>query len=162
EDFTRTLAARVLEMHGQPFERAELEAPCLVSRLIQQCELAKCRLSRQDSAIVRMPDRQGEFHDDSPPVTVTRVQLENWTRHPLGAIGWPIRRALGDARRKREDVGQALLVGGATRMAMVIDRVTDLLGKPPQRRLNPDEVVALGAAVQAGLIAREESVRDLV
>lgn len=45
---------------------------------------------------------------------------------------------------------------------MVIDRVTDLLGKPPQRRLNPDEVVALGAAVQAGLIAREESVRDLV
>jgi molecular chaperone HscC len=162
EDFTRTLAARVLEMHGQSFERAELEAPRLVSRLLQQCELAKCRLSRQDQAMIRFPDRDGEFHDDSPQVTVTRDQLEHWTRHILARIEMPIRRALNDARLKREDVNQILLVGGATRMPMVIDRIADLLGKPPQRRLNPDEVVALGAAVQAGLIAREESVRDLV
>ncbi len=162
EDFTRTLAARVLEMHGQTFERTELDAPQLISRLIQQCEVAKCRLSRQDSAVVRLPDRRGEFHDDSPQATVTRAQFETWTRHILARIELPIRRVLGDARLKREDVGQTLLVGGATRMAMVIDRVTDLLGKPPQRRLNPDEVVARGAAVQAGLIARDESVRDLV
>jgi molecular chaperone HscC len=162
EDFTRTLAARILEMHGQSFERAELETPHLVSRLVQQCELAKCRLSRQDSAVVRFPDRKGEFHDDSPQVTVTRGQLESWTRPILARIEMPIRRALSDARLQREDVDQVLLVGGATRMPMVIDRVADLLGKPPQRRINPDEVVALGAAVQAGLIAREESVRDLV
>lgn len=162
EDFTRTLAARILEIHGQAFERAELESPRLVSRLISQCELAKCRLSRQDSAAVRFPDRQGEFHDDSPRVMVTREQLEKWTRHILARIELPIRRVLGDAQLKREDVGQILLVGGATRMPMVIDRVADLLGKSPQRRLNPDEVVALGAAVQAGLIAHEESVRDLV
>jgi molecular chaperone HscC len=162
EDFTRTMAARILEMQGQTFERAELETPHLVARLIQQCEVAKCRLSRQDSAVVRVPDRKGVFHDDSPQVTVTRSQLENWTRHLLARIELPIRRALGDARLKREDVGQILLVGGATRMAMVIDRVAELLGKPPQRRLNPDEVVALGAAVQAGLIACEDSVRDLV
>lgn len=162
EDFTRTMAARILEMHGQAFERAELEAPLLVSRLLQQCELAKCRLSRQDSAVVRFPDRTGDFHEDSPQVTVTRSHLENWTRHILARIEMPIRRALGDARMKREDVDQILLVGGATRMPMVIDRIADLLGKPPQRRINPDEVVALGAAVQAGLIAREESVRDLV
>ncbi len=162
EDFTRTLAARVLEMQGQQFERTELEAPRLVSRLIQQCELAKCRLSRQDSAVVRLPDRKGELPPSAPEVTVTRAQLETWTRHLLARIELPIRRVLGDARLRREDVNQVLLVGGATRMAMVIDRVTDLLGKPPQRRLNPDEVVALGAAVQAGLIARDESVRDLV
>jgi molecular chaperone HscC len=162
EDFTRTLAARVLERHGQTFERAELDSPKQVARLIQQCEQAKCRLSRQDSAMVRFPDRKGEFHDDSPQLTVTRDQLEAWTRHILARIELPIRRVLGDARMKREDVSQILLVGGATRMPMVIDRVTDLMGKPPQRRLNPDEVVALGAAVQAGLIAREESVRDLV
>ena len=55
-----------------------------------------------------------------------------------------------------------ILVGGATRMPQVVDRVTDLLGKPPQRRLNPDEVVALGAAVQAGLIAQPKGVDDLV
>src|SRR5262249_32816784 len=52
--------------------------------------------------------------------------------------------------------------GGATRMPAVVDVVTGLLGKSPHSRLNPDEVVALGAAVQAGLIARDESVQDLV
>jgi molecular chaperone HscC len=162
EDFTRSMAARVLEMNGQTFERAELEMPALVSRLIQQCEAAKCRLSRQDEVVVRVPDRKGELPETSPRVSVTRPQLEKWTVHLLARIELPIRRALNDARLKREDIGQILLVGGATRMPMVIDRVTALLGKPPQRRLNPDEVVALGAAVQAGLIAREESVRDLV
>src|SRR5262249_47407771 len=61
EDFTRTLAARVLEGQGYPFERTELAAPLLVARMIQQCEAAKCRLSRQDAASVRVPDRQGAF-----------------------------------------------------------------------------------------------------
>jgi molecular chaperone HscC len=162
EDFTRTLAARVLETQGYNFEHAELSASHLVARVIQQCELAKCRLSRQDAASVRIPDRAGEFRDDSPEVTVTRAQFEAWTRHILGRIDLPVRRVLGDAKLKCDDVDQVLLVGGATRMPVVVDRVTELLGKPPQRRLNPDEVVALGAAVQAGLIGREESVRDLV
>jgi molecular chaperone HscC len=162
EDFTRAVAARVLETQGYGFERTELEAPLLVSRIIRECELAKCRLSRQESATVRIPDKRGDFRDDSPQVTVTRSQLEAWTRHILARVDTPIRRVLGDARVKREDVDQILLVGGATRMPAVIDRVTELLGRSPQRRLNPDEVVALGAAVQAGLIAREEGVSDLV
>ncbi len=59
EDFTRTLAARVLEQHGFPFERTELEAPRLVSRVLQQCEAAKCRLSAQESPTVRLPHRPG-------------------------------------------------------------------------------------------------------
>lgn len=162
EDFTRTLAARVLELQGFPFERTELEAPHLVSRMIQQCEVAKCKLSRQESAEVRIPDRKGNFRDDSPRVTITREQFHNWTKHILARVELPIRRVLGDANLKRNDVDEVILVGGATRMPAVIDWVTHLFGKPPQRRLNPDEVVAIGAAVQAGLIAREESVKDLV
>src|SRR5581483_1769812 len=75
EDFTRALAARILESHGFPFERTELEAPALVSRMMQQCELAKCRLSRQDTAEVRMPDKNGDFHDDSPRIAISREQL---------------------------------------------------------------------------------------
>jgi molecular chaperone HscC len=162
EDFTRTLAARVLETQGFPFERTEAEAPHLVSRVIQQCELAKCRLSRQEAATVRIPDRQGAFHDASPQVTVTREQFAAWTGHILARIELPIRRVLGDARLNRADLDEVILVGGATRMPAVVDAVTKLLGKAPQRRLNPDEVVALGAAVQAGLIARNENVADLV
>lgn len=162
EDFTRTLAARVLDGQGLPFERAEVEAPRLVARMVQQCELAKCKLSRQDTAPVRVPDRAGEFVDGVPEVTVTRAQFQKWTNHILARIETPIRRVLGDAGLKREDIDEVILVGGATRMPAVIDQVTALFGKPPHRRLNPDEVVALGAAVQAGLIARQESVKELV
>src|SRR5207244_1235268 len=63
EDFTRTLAARVLQTQGWNFERAELVAPLMVSRLTQQCELAKCRLSREGSVTVRVPAQDGTFPD---------------------------------------------------------------------------------------------------
>lgn len=162
EDFTRTLAARLLEQHGHHFERAELQAPLMVARMVQQCERAKCSLSRQESFTLRIPDTKGEYHDSSPEATITRQQFEACTQHILNRVDLPIRRVLGDASLSREDVDEVILVGGATRMPAVIDRVTQLLGKSPHRRLNPDQVVALGAAVQAGLIARDASVEDLV
>ena len=162
EDFTRTLAARVLETHGYPFERTEMEAPHLVSRTIQQCEAAKCKLSTQDSAIVRIPDRKGNFTDASPQVTVNRQQFQAWTNHILARVEMPLRRVLGDASLKRDDIDEVILVGGATRMPAVVDLVTQMFGRRPHCRLNPDEVVGLGAAVQAGLIGRSENVKDLV
>lgn len=162
EDFTRSLAARVLERHGYPYERTELESPRLVGRVIQQCEVAKCRLAAHDEAVVRVPDRQGEFTDSSSKFTVTRRQFEEWTEHILARVELPIRRALGDAKLKRDDVDEVVLVGGATRMPAVVDLVTQRFGKPPRRRIDPDEVVALGAAVQAGLIGRQASVDELV
>jgi molecular chaperone HscC len=162
EDFTRTMAARLLEQHGHPFERAELQAPLMVARMVQQCERAKCSLSRQDSFSLRIPDHKGEYHDSSPEATITRQQFEAFTQHILNRVDLPVRRVLGDANLSREDIDEVILVGGATRMPAVIERVTQLLGKSPHRRLNPDHVVALGAAVQAGLIARAQSVEDLV
>jgi molecular chaperone HscC len=162
EDFTRTLAARVLDGHGHSFERAEMEAPRLVARMIQQCEIAKCKLSRQDSVAVRVADRKGDFSEQSPETTITREQFQKWTNHILTRIELPIRRVLGDTNLKRTDIDEVILVGGATRMPAVVDHVTALFGKPPHRRLNPDEVVAVGAAVQAGLIARDESVQEMV
>lgn len=162
EDFTRTLAARLLDEHGHSFERAELQAPLMVARMIQQCERAKCGLSRNDTFTVRIPNTKGEFHDSSPEVTVTRKQFDDYTRHILNRVELPIRRVLGDARLTKNDVDEVILVGGATRMPAVIDRVTQLMGKSPHRRLNPDQVVAVGAAVQAGLISRAQSVEDLV
>jgi molecular chaperone HscC len=162
EDFTRTLAARVLQTQGWTFERAELSAPRLVSRLIQQCEIAKCKLSREESIAVRVPDKDGNFPDASPTVSVSRPEFEAWTQQILNRIELPIRRVLGDAKLSRDRIDEVILVGGATRMPQVVRRVTDLLGKPPQRRLNPDEVVALGSAVQAGLFAKSKGVDDMV
>jgi molecular chaperone HscC len=162
EDFTRALAARLLETQGHTFERIELTAPRLVARMIQQCELAKCRLSRQDTATVRVPDREGDFPEGVPELPVTRAQFEGWTANLISRVELPIRRVLGDAGLKPADVHEVILVGGATRMPAVVEQVVRLFGKQPHRRLNPDEVVALGAGVQAGLIGRAECVKDLV
>jgi molecular chaperone HscC len=162
EDFTRTLAARILEMRKIGYERAEMELPLLVSRLIQQCEIAKCRLSTQETTEVRIPDRRGQFPTGAESVSVTRQEMEAWVAPILNRIELPIRRVLGDARLSREQIHEVILVGGATRMPLVVQRVTELLGKAPQRRLNPDEVVAMGAAVQAGLVGRSEALKDLV
>jgi molecular chaperone HscC len=162
EDFTNTMAARIVESRGYVFERAETEHPCLVSRLKQECEQAKRRLSSRPEAVVRIPSESGEFAENSPTLTVTREQFETWTEHILNRMELPIRRALGDAGLKRDDVDELVLVGGATRMPIVVSRVTQLFGRSPACRLNPDEVVALGAAVQSGLIDKNASVDDLV
>jgi molecular chaperone HscC len=162
EDFTRNLAARLLETQGLTYERAEMQSPRMVARLIQQCEIAKCRLARHDTAEVRMPDRDGNLSESTPPMNVAREQFETWTAPTLARIELPIRRVLGDAKIAREQISEIILVGGATRMPAVVRRVAELLGKEPQQRFNPDEVVALGAAVQAGLFARSAVVDDLV
>jgi molecular chaperone HscC len=162
EDFTRTMAARVLETKGYVFERIELEAPALVSRMIHQCERAKRLLAQQGQATVRLADRSGEIPDGAPEILIYREQFEKWTEHILARVELPVRRGLGDANLKRSDIDEVILVGGATRMAAVVERVTRLFQKEPHSRMNPDEVVALGAAVQAGLIGRDMSLEDLV
>jgi molecular chaperone HscC len=134
----------------------------MVSRVLQQCEKVKKLLSKQDQAEVIVPDRKGDMHDNSPRVAVTREQFQKWTQHILALIELPIRLGLGDANLKRADVHEVILVGGATRMPAVIETVTQIFRKSPHSRLNPDEVVALGAAVQAGLIVQEDSLSDMV
>ncbi len=162
EDFTRSIAVRVLDRCGLTFERTEMESPRLVSRLIQQAEAAKRSLSRENSTTIRWPGKDGQIAIDARVETITRDEFRRWTDHLMARIEMPIRRALGDAGLNRADIEEVILVGGATRMPRVIERVADLFGKPPLCGINPDEVVALGAAVQAGLIGREVSLEDLV
>ena len=162
EDFTRTLAARVLESQGLVFERVELSAPLQVARMMQLCEAAKCQLSRQSSTVIRLADKKGELPDGVPEVTVSAEQFHKWTDHIMARTELPIRRAMGDARLKAADLDEVILVGGATRMPQFVDRIRQLCGRDPHYTINPDEVVALGAAVQAGLIGRDASVEDMV
>lgn len=162
EDFTSTMSARVLEARGMVFERTELEHPLLVSRLRRECELAKRQLSRGEDAVIRVPANDGQIQENSPTVTVKRADFERWTDHILSRTDAPLRRALGDAHLKRQDVDEVILVGGATRMPAVRERVTRMFEKEPRCTLNPDEVVALGAAIQGGLISNDNSLEDLV
>ena len=114
-------------------------------------------------SIVAVPDNAGEIDEKSRKIAVTRAEFAAWTEKLLARLDGPLRRALGDAKLTRDQVAEVLLVGGATRMPNVVERVREWFGKPPQCRLNPDEVVALGAAVQAGLHAQHQSsVDDIV
>jgi len=162
EDFTAAMTARLLESRGYVFERVETEHPALVSRMRHQCEMAKRRLSSQEEATVRLPNASGEIPEDAPELRVSRGQFHKWTGYILSRTALPIRRALGDAGLKEEDVSEVLLVGGATRMPAVVEQLAARFGKSPRQGIDPDEVVALGAAVQAGLIARDENLEDLV
>ncbi len=162
EDFTNTLVRRVLERHGYVFERAEFELPLLVARTRQACEQAKIGLSQRGEVLLRVADKNGDMSDQSPSMTVTSDQFREWTEPLLAQMDLPVRRVLGDAKLTFKDLDEVILVGGATRMPVLIERVSARFGKEPSCSINPDEVVALGAAVQAGLIAKNAAVKDLV
>ncbi len=162
EDFTMSMVANILKQRGMTLEKEELVAPKRVARLAQQCEVAKRRLSKEDSADVRFPDQKGEYSENSPVYQITKEQFQTWTGPILQRIDLPIRRALGDANLTRDDIQDILLVGGATRMPSVINRIQELFSKEPQCRLDPDLVVGLGASVQAGLFSHNSFVDDLV
>lgn len=162
EDFTQALAARAVESLGLAYERIEVTEPLRVSRLLRQCELAKCRLSRLAETKIRIPNAQGELSEDGPEVTVSRLQFEQWTAPLLRGVTLPLARALSDAGLRPDQIDEILLVGGATRMPAVVDLLETRFRKPPRQRLNPDEVVALGAAVQAGLLTGDQSLGDFM
>lgn len=162
EDITRTMVSRLLQRHGLAFEHAEVSSPQRVSRLLQLAEAAKRRLSQAEATEVAFPEADGSIRPDASKDRVTREELAEWIGVFLGRLETPIRRALGDARVKREEIDEVLLVGGATRMPAIAEYVERTFGKPPRRRINPDHVVALGAAVQAGLVADMAAVEELV
>lgn len=162
EDFTSTIASRVLESQGMVFEHVEMKEPERLSRLRRECERVKRQLSSNPKATLRFPDAKGNFPENSEVIEVDREQFKSWTSHLLGRADLPLRKALGDAGLKRSEIDEIILVGGATRMPTVIERIVEIFGKEPLRRINPDEVVALGAAVQAGLIDRNDHVEDMV
>lgn len=162
EDFTDTMTARILERVGEVFERAEVSKPLMVARLRKECEAAKRAMTRNDSATVRIPDESGEILENCRTESITRAEFQAWTASIVERVDAPVRRALGDANLKRADVDEAVLVGGTTRMSGVVERVENIFGREPKCSINPDEVVAMGAAVQAALIDNDASLEDLV
>lgn len=162
EDFTGALVSRVLQSQNLIYERVEHESPRMVSRLRRECEMAKRALARDEQATVRVPGKDGELPEGGPTVTIRRAEFETWTESLLARTEISLRRALGDAKLRRQDIQDVILVGGATRMAAVRSRVESWFNRTPRCSLNPDEVVALGAAVQAGLVGKDRSLSELV
>ncbi|MBR0237979.1 MAG: Hsp70 family protein [Thermoguttaceae bacterium] len=164
EDFTHIIVAEILKSRNMRFEETEFKFPKMVSRLKHECEKAKIALSSQDNATVRIPREDGTFDEELTPentFTVWREQFELWTKDLLERLEKPIQRVLADANWSTSVVDETILVGGSTRMPMVRNMMSEMFGFEPQCRLNPDEVVALGAAIQGGLFANDKALTDM-
>ncbi|HVW00332.1 MAG TPA: molecular chaperone HscC [Planctomycetaceae bacterium] len=162
EDFTDRLASTVLKTLGQHMETVELKYPLLVSRLRQECEVAKRTFLTEAEARIRVPDEKGEFAPEAKKVKVTRDSFATVVQPLIDRLKGPIGKALRDSNCGPEALEDVILVGGATRMPVLRDFVQDYFKREPLCRFNPDEVVALGAAVQAALIDDDAAVNDMV
>src|ERR671925_417696 len=129
--------------------------PMALQRLYEAAEKAKIELSTAQETQINLPfitaDQSGPKHLD---MRLTRAKLNELTSDLLDRVVAPVRQALDDAKEKGADrIDHVVLVGGMTRMPAVQEKVKELTGKEPHRGVNPDEVVAVGAAIQAGVLA---------
>ncbi|MBV9278017.1 MAG: molecular chaperone DnaK, partial [Candidatus Eremiobacteraeota bacterium] len=132
-----------------------------MQRLTEAAEKAKIELSSVVQTNINLPfitaDQNGPKHLD---VTLTRAKFEELTSDLTDRCVQPFKNAIADAKLDVSKLNEVILVGGATRMPVIQELVRKLTGKDPNQSVNPDEVVAVGAAIQAGVLAGE--VRDVV
>ena len=134
-----------------------------LQRLKEAAETAKCELSSTLQTDINLPfitvDASGPKHLN---LTLTRAKLEQITDDLVQRSLEPCRQALADAEIQPSEIDEVILVGGQTRMPKVQEAVEQLFGKEPHKGVNPDEVVAVGAAIQGGVLAGDEEVKDIL
>ncbi len=132
-----------------------------LQRLYEAAEKAKVELSSMVETTINQPfismDASGPIHLE---MTLNRAKLEELTRDLIDRVVGPTKQAMKDAGLSMGDIDQVILVGGMTRMPAVVEKVRELTGKEPHKGINPDEVVALGAAIQGGVLAGD--VKDVL
>ncbi len=132
-----------------------------LQRLKEAAEEAKIELSSRKEAKINLPFITAT---DSGPVhledSITRATFENLTSDLIERTVGPTKQALEDADKSTGDIDEVILVGGSTRMPQVADKVEEIVGQEPKKNVNPDEAVALGAAIQGGVLAGD--VDDIV
>ncbi len=134
-----------------------------LQRLKEAAETAKCELSSTLQTDINLPfitvDASGPKHLN---LTLTRAKLEQITDELVQRSLEPCRQALTDSEIQPSEIDEVILVGGQTRMPKVQEAVKELFGKEPHKGVNPDEVVAVGAAIQGGVLAGDEEVKDIL
>ncbi len=133
----------------------------VLQRLKDAAEKAKIELSSKLETVINLPfltaDASGPKHLN---IRLTRAKLESMIDDLVQRTMEPVKKALSDAGKTAADIAEVVLVGGSTRIPLVLESVTKFFGKEPHKGVNPDEVVALGAAVQAGVLSGD--VQDMV
>jgi molecular chaperone DnaK len=161
------LDARLINYLADEFKKKEgidlRGDPMAHQRLKEAAEKAKCELSTQLEATVNLPfitaDAKGPKHMQ---MTLSRSKFESLAEPIFERLKTPCYKALEDAKMTANDVSEVLLVGGSTRIPQVQEIVKNIFGKEPNKGINPDEVVALGAALQGAVLAGEAGVKDIL
>jgi molecular chaperone DnaK len=157
--------AKIVEWLVSEFKKAEgidlSQDKMATQRLVEAAEKAKKELSSTTSTAINLPfitaDANGPKHLD---LTLTRAQFNQLAADLVEATAGPVRQAMQDAGLGQGEIDQIILVGGSTRIPAVQEKVKEITGKEPNKGINPDEVVAVGAAIQAGVLAGE--VKDVL
>jgi molecular chaperone DnaK len=137
--------------------------PMAHQRLKEAAEKAKCELSQQVETTINLPfitaDASGPKHLQ---MTITRAKFESLADPIFDRLKGPCNKAIQDAKLKAEDIAEVLLVGGSTRIPKVVQIAKDIFKKEPNKSLNPDEVVAIGAGIQGAVLAGDAGVKDIL
>ncbi|MBK9126497.1 MAG: molecular chaperone DnaK [Phycisphaerales bacterium] len=132
--------------------------PMALQRLKEACERAKCELSGSLETTIHLPyitaDAGGPKHLQ---MTITRAKFEQLVDHLIERCRGPVMKALQDAKLSPRDINEVVLVGGSTRIPKVKQLVKEIFGRDPDESINPDEVVAVGAAVQGAVLTGEKT-----
>ncbi|MCD6174304.1 MAG: molecular chaperone DnaK [Planctomycetes bacterium] len=137
--------------------------PMAHQRLKEAAEKAKCELSTQVESTVNLPfitaDASGPKHMN---LTLTRSKFEALVEPTLERLRQPCLKAIQDSKLNKSEIAEILMVGGSTRIPMVQKIAKEIFGKAPNKSINPDEVVAMGAAIQGAILAGDSGVKDIL
>lgn len=132
-----------------------------MQRVKDEAEKAKKELSSSTATDINLPflsaDADGPKHFE---ITLTRAKLEELVSGLIDRLAGPVEKALKDAKLETKDINEIVMVGGMTRMPAVVEKVKSIFGKDPMQGVNPDEVVAVGAAIQGGVL--QGDVKDIL
>lgn len=161
EDFDNRIVDHFIDIFKKE-EGIDLKSDnAALQRLKDEAEKAKKELSTTSTYEVNLPfitaDADGPKHFE---YTLTRAKLEELVKDLLDRLSGPVEKALKDAKLSPKDIDEIVLVGGMTRMPAVVEKVKAIFGKDPLQGVNPDEVVAVGAAIQGGVLAGD--VKDVL
>ena len=155
DDFDKKIMDYILKEFEKENDIDLSEDKMAMQRLKEVAEKAKKDLSSMKETQISAPFIAK--NEDGEPVhldmTLTRAKFENLIEDLVESTIEPVRKALKDAKMTKKDIDKVILVGGSTRIPMVYDLIKEELGQEPSREVNPDEVVACGAAIQGGVIA---------
>ncbi|MEK6901237.1 MAG: molecular chaperone DnaK [Nanoarchaeota archaeon] len=161
DDFDQVILSYIAEEFKKEHGVDLRKDPQALQRLRESAEKAKIELSSSQEAQINQPfitqGKEGPLH---LTMSLGRAKLEQLVDHLIQKTLKPVEQALKDAKKTVSDIDEVVLVGGMTRMPKVIETVTKFFGKEPNKSVNPDEVVAVGASVQGGVLGGE--VKDVL